>query len=634
MALIKTRKGILLTLVTIVLLVLMISELIMYVTLNISYNTLASQSESLSGMGSFMQMLKSGLNQYVQGSLSRALSALIVYEGTPSLRYYHFINNTQYALESLMYNGIIYGTNMSSYMNGTMQGYASLVKREALSRYFNITVSNASINVFQSSPFTLSALYTALAVINSSYGTFTYPINATATISLNGEPDLYSVEAADPQTIHAASALPHAVLVGNMYANSANTLSSAFAYGTIILNNGPTCSSVPSQFQNPYFILAMQNANDINSNLCNMGGLITSSLNATPPAKPYLVYPSSIFSYLDNGTKALLSGPGKSLLNISQIKIAIEGNYYYPSPYAPSYLDWANSTFKRSQNGIVSFDILHRSVASFNPTGATTPRAFVNVPTVTPLSYSKFTYMAWFYPTYPEGDSRVLATSAGDSGTIELSVSSPYIYINGYGTGGWLSTGAEVPMDGWSYIAGVYNGSGYRVYLNGALIWSKTESLSGATSGNFQIGDTTAYGNSGNQFFGSIGNVQIYDSALTQQQIYSLYKEGINGLPLSNSTLVGWWPLNGNANDYSGSGNNGIIYNATLSGLFNYSGDSLLWGTYYSLPKQIEGINCMNATQCGNLADESLYLGNLTIWSNATAVKNESAALGLQNAIR
>ncbi len=29
--------------------------------------------------------------------------------------------------------------------------------------------------------------------------------------------------------------------------------------------------------------------------------------------------------------------------------------------------------------------------------------------------------------------------------------------------------------------------------------------------------------------------------------------------------LVGWWPFNGNANDESGNGNNGIVYNATLT---------------------------------------------------------------------
>ena len=29
--------------------------------------------------------------------------------------------------------------------------------------------------------------------------------------------------------------------------------------------------------------------------------------------------------------------------------------------------------------------------------------------------------------------------------------------------------------------------------------------------------------------------------------------------------LVGWWPFDGDANDYSGNGNNGIVHGATLT---------------------------------------------------------------------
>ena len=39
----------------------------------------------------------------------------------------------------------------------------------------------------------------------------------------------------------------------------------------------------------------------------------------------------------------------------------------------------------------------------------------------------------------------------------------------------------------------------------------------------------------------------------------ALYLEGIGGAPIDLQYLVGWWPLNGNANDYSGNGNNGQI---------------------------------------------------------------------------
>ncbi len=648
----KTRKGILLTLVTIVLLVLMISELIMYVTLNINYNTLASQSQSLGGMSSFIRTLRAGSAAFVQSSLSSALNALIAYEGTPSLRHYHFVNNTAQAIESLMYNGIIYGTNMSSTMNGTMQSFATAMEHEASSKYFNLTISNASIKVFQSGPFTLSALYTAMASINSSYGTFTYPINSTASISLNGKPDLYSVEAANPQIIQEASALPEATLVGNMYATSANTLSSAFDYGTIIINNGPSCSSIPSQFQNPYFILAMPDAADINSNLCNMGGLVTSTLNTTPPSKPYLVYSSSIFNYLNNGTKLLLSGPGKSLLNITPIKTAMQNGYYYPSPYAPSYLDWANSTFKRSQNGILSFNILNRLVSQTN-SGAGSYGYIAN-PTF------NYTETLWFfippYSTstwYPLTDIYNASANGGNGGnqnydygglwvnggkicllmenwpnSVQLNVCSPYTVV----------------PNTWYFVAISGNWTDETLYVNGSAVSSGSMSSSAVAQAQatFTKPAISFYTNPPGgleeaEAGTKLADVQLYSTALSATNIHTIYLEGINGIPLNTPHLLGWWPLNGNLRDYSGNNyNQTVATGGSISyvGPYNYSGDSLLWGTYYSLPKQVEGINCMNATQCGNLPEQSLYLGNITLWSNMTSVKNESTALGLQNAIR
>ena len=62
-------------------------------------------------------------------------------------------------------------------------------------------------------------------------------------------------------------------------------------------------------------------------------------------------------------------------------------------------------------------------------------------------------------------------------------------------------------------------------------------------------------------FMGQIADVQIYNTALSSSQIQQLYQEGIGGTPISNAGLAGWWPLNGNANDYSGNNNVGIPSN-------------------------------------------------------------------------
>jgi hypothetical protein len=57
---------------------------------------------------------------------------------------------------------------------------------------------------------------------------------------------------------------------------------------------------------------------------------------------------------------------------------------------------------------------------------------------------------------------------------------------------------------------------------------------------------------------GNMANVQIYNTTLSAGEVQALYSEGIGGAPLVLQNLVGWWSLNGNFNDYSGNGNNGV----------------------------------------------------------------------------
>jgi hypothetical protein len=55
-----------------------------------------------------------------------------------------------------------------------------------------------------------------------------------------------------------------------------------------------------------------------------------------------------------------------------------------------------------------------------------------------------------------------------------------------------------------------------------------------------------------------MSNYQWYGSALSQQQINQIYNGGLTGAPVNSLSLMGWWPLNGNLNDYSGFQNTGV----------------------------------------------------------------------------
>ncbi len=72
-----------------------------------------------------------------------------------------------------------------------------------------------------------------------------------------------------------------------------------------------------------------------------------------------------------------------------------------------------------------------------------------------------------------------------------------------------------------------------------------------------------------------LSNVQIYNTSLSNSSMQALYKEGIGGAPINVNNLVGWWPLNGNANDYSGYGNDGTAANVTYTSA---------WTSSYSAP--------------------------------------------------
>ncbi|MGC8587265.1 MAG: LamG-like jellyroll fold domain-containing protein [Candidatus Micrarchaeia archaeon] len=56
---------------------------------------------------------------------------------------------------------------------------------------------------------------------------------------------------------------------------------------------------------------------------------------------------------------------------------------------------------------------------------------------------------------------------------------------------------------------------------------------------------------------GYMSNLQVYNTSLSANSLRALYLEGIGGAPIRLQNLVAWWPLNGNAEDYSGNGNNG-----------------------------------------------------------------------------
>ncbi len=76
-----------------------------------------------------------------------------------------------------------------------------------------------------------------------------------------------------------------------------------------------------------------------------------------------------------------------------------------------------------------------------------------------------------------------------------------------------------------------------------------------------------------------ISNIQLYNITMSSSEANALYLEGIGGAPIRPQNLTGWWPLNGDLNDYSGFNQNGQFAGGAGGITFTNS-----WSDYYTAP--------------------------------------------------
>jgi hypothetical protein len=134
-----------------------------------------------------------------------------------------------------------------------------------------------------------------------------------------------------------------------------------------------------------------------------------------------------------------------------------------------------------------------------------------------------------------------------------------------------------------------------------------------------------------NAFNGMMANLQVYNNQLNPYQVSTLYLSGINSAPVNFTSLVGWWPLNGNTNDYSRYHDNGTG-TVSYAGFSGYSGDSLDGGSFYhTLVGGVQGISqCYNIGGCAWNGNSKLYVPVQQSYSSNT-LQQATAPLGLVN---
>lgn len=228
---------------------------------------------------------------------------------------------------------------------------------------------------------------------------------------------------------------------------------------------------------------------------------------------------------------------------------------------------------------------LPRYVGQYGYNGFSTYVGYSNIsipieymPTITASNKQEVTLVAWIYPfKYEPYETAVMY---GNLSVINLGDPMPnaiFINVNGIEAGnpsycgnGGLSADLytndicidanSIPINTWSFVAVEKNATsvnGYAV-INGN-VYETSQSLKNLPS------SFTIYAHSyvliSAPWNGLITNVQLYNTSLSYNALYAQADEGIAGAPLNLQNLVGWWPLDGTFQDYSGNGNTGYPSN-------------------------------------------------------------------------
>ncbi len=608
------------TLILLILFILMLSILMVFVVEEVNYQNIAQNIALSSTSINYGKILSPELTTLLYASSERALSALSALQLDPHVRGSTFVSNLPLFMEGLIYNGSVAGlsgTSAQSQFLSSQMGNMTLIKYDkALAALVNSSFRVTSVNqtglmVSQLSGSSLAVSVTYNIVLNATGSIYSYHIPVNITVPLNGTQDLLYASQGQLRTMEFGSLAPATPMFG--YALSGN--STGMTYGTVFLvPSGITCSSgslplsnyLPSQFStaptNKSIILVTPDATKITNSTCDIagwfGGLMTYNvINA--PNIPYLIYGSGTgyLNYFTTGQKILLYGPLLAAMNETALRSGVMNGEYFTSPFASSYSHHAAGYLSNSSPyGMFTFSNVNRQAANFNGQGSnisgsgTYAFPISNTQWIRPVNYGTSGFQV-----ITEFDG---AGSLGGAYQFALSSTGHVILWNGNTN---LVSNLIAPIDSWSFVGYTLNSTYVTIYVNGqsqkiASATTPTTSADTYWVVGTQGGYTTRY------FNGSMSNVQVYNRTLTNVQMQSLYHEGISGIPLSSSNLIGWWPLNGNANDYSGNGSNVIPKSITYSLLQNYTGDSVFGiQTSNTMAFSIPGImSCTNSQYCAN----------------------------------
>ena len=165
-----------------------------------------------------------------------------------------------------------------------------------------------------------------------------------------------------------------------------------------------------------------------------------------------------------------------------------------------------------------------------------------------PMSYS-----VWFRADDVSGERSIVDSDVYNEYGHSLIIG----YQNGGGTlnvqyhDGYIDTGFAVTAGQWYHAVLSYD-SDITLYINGSLILDTPYSKGNVNGSEIRFG---RHNSSDPQWFiGAMDDIRIYNRVLTTTDVMKLYTRGLSA----------YYPMDGDANDYSGNKNNGVVHSANL----------------------------------------------------------------------
>jgi hypothetical protein len=315
------------------------------------------------------------------------------------------------------------------------------------------------------------------------------------------------------------------------------------------------------------------------------GYTTTLSLAQGPGSVPYSVYVSSSGAVIINSTSA--SEPVSAFAFSDARNLSINGSLQYSANGIGIYLVPSYTGVIKISNvggtvyidrpplsnaGLLGSSILsnvqENYAANFNSSGTKNSLVYIADSNALRLSAASINYtiLAWIRRVNPGQPQEILSKGNTIVGGYQIGIgtgscTTNQINVSKLGVAS-LCMGT-VPYDnGWHQIGIVYTSTGTSAYVDGSLSGSSANGnpITASTNAPLKIGVGIA-----NDFFtGQISNIQIYNGSFNSNQINQSYSVGPLGAPVFQKKLVGWWPLSGNGNDYSGNGQSGQYINITF----------------------------------------------------------------------